>query len=220
MRTSWRLQGPVIRRADARNGSSRWTSRGRTGKSAAARMPWRHRRGPNLLSARGRNRLRRQGRRRPGLADQPPAATGAYRSRSLSINLAMPPHGGPAKADTAQKALNETIKAAIAKGRGFSKPGSITPKRDLPVRARHRRPLTGQGDGRARTFWFDSGTTHACCLRERGIIRRRDGGSRSSTWKLLTSMRGWSQFHRFWNAVRTAVAWRLTSKLRTARLHR
>jgi isoleucyl-tRNA synthetase len=164
---SWRSKAPVIRRATPQwfismdkpgpNGNS-------LRENALKAID-----DTEFFPAAGRNRLRSMVEGRPDWLISRQRNWGV--PITIFVDKSGQPHTAALPADTAQ-ALNETIKAAIAKGgveAWFS-----TPAEDvlLPhgLAAADWDKVTDVLD-----VWFDSGTTHAFALRERGIIDPETG---------------------------------------------
>ena len=164
---SWRSKAPVIRRA-----TPQWfismDKPGPNGKSlrenALAAID-----ATEFFPATGRNRLRSMVEGRPDWLISRQRNWGV--PITIFVDKSGQPHTAALPADTA-KALNETIKAAIAKG--GVEAWFDTPKETFlsahGINAADWDKVTDVLD-----VWFDSGTTHAFALRERGIIDAETG---------------------------------------------
>jgi isoleucyl-tRNA synthetase len=164
---SWRSKAPVIRRA-----TPQWfismDKPGPNGKSlrenALAAID-----ATEFFPATGRNRLRSMVEGRPDWLISRQRNWGV--PITIFVDKSGQPHTAALPADTA-KALNETIKAAIAKG--GVEAWFDTPKETFlsahGIDAADWDKVTDVLD-----VWFDSGTTHAFALRERGIIDAETG---------------------------------------------
>ena len=164
---SWRSKAPVIRRA-----TPQWfismDKPGPNGKSLRENA-LKAIDDTEFFPAVGRNRLRSMVEGRPDWLISRQRNWGV--PITIFVDKSGQPHTASLPADTAQ-ALNETIKAAIAAGgveAWFS-----TPKEDFlgahGLNADDWDKVTDVLD-----VWFDSGTTHAFALRERGIIDAETG---------------------------------------------
>ena len=164
---SWRSKAPVIRRA-----TPQWfismDKPGPNGKSlrenALAAID-----ATEFFPATGRNRLRSM------VEGRPDWLISRQRNWGVPITIFVDKSGQPHTAalpDNTAKALNETIKAAIAKG--GVEAWFDTPKETFlsahGIEAADWEKVTDVLD-----VWFDSGTTHAFALRERGIIDAETG---------------------------------------------
>ena len=164
---SWRSKAPVIRRA-----TPQWfismDKPGPNGKSlrenALAAID-----ATEFFPATGRNRLRSM------VEGRPDWLISRQRNWGVPITIFVDKSGQPHTAalpDNTAKALNETIKAAIAKG--GVEAWFDTPKETFlsahGIEAEDWEKVTDVLD-----VWFDSGTTHAFALRERGIIDAETG---------------------------------------------
>ena len=164
---SWRSKAPVIRRATPQWFISMDKS-GPNGKSlrenALAAID-----ATEFFPATGRNRLRSMVEGRPDWLISRQRNWGV--PITIFVDKSGQPHTAALPADTA-KALNETIKAAIAKG--GVEAWFDTPKETFlsahGINAADWDKVTDVLD-----VWFDSGTTHAFALRERGIIDAETG---------------------------------------------
>ena len=164
---SWRSKAPVIRRA-----TPQWfismDKPGPNGKSlrenALAAID-----ATEFFPATARNRLRSMVEGRPDWLISRQRNWGV--PITIFVDKSGQPHTAALPADTA-KALNETIKAAIAKG--GVEAWFDTPKETFlsahGIDAADWEKVTDVLD-----VWFDSGTTHAFALRERGIIDAETG---------------------------------------------
>ncbi|WP_340691555.1 isoleucine--tRNA ligase [Hyphomonas sp.] len=164
---SWRSKAPVIRRA-----TPQWfismDKPGPNGKSlrenALAAID-----STEFFPATARNRLRSMVEGRPDWLISRQRNWGV--PITIFVDKSGQPHTAALPADTA-KALNETIKAAIAKG--GVEAWFDTPKETFlsahGIDAADWDKVTDVLD-----VWFDSGTTHAFALRERGIIDAETG---------------------------------------------
>ena len=164
---SWRSKAPVIRRA-----TPQWfismDKPGPNGKSlrenALAAID-----ATEFFPATGRNRLRSMVEGRPDWLISRQRNWGV--PITIFVDKSGQPHTAALPADKA-KALNETIKAAIAKG--GVEAWFDTPKETFlsahGINAADWDKVTDVLD-----VWFDSGTTHAFALRERGIIDAETG---------------------------------------------
>ncbi|KCZ89412.1 isoleucine--tRNA ligase [Hyphomonas johnsonii] len=164
---SWRSKAPVIRRA-----TPQWfismDKPGPNGKSlrenALAAID-----ATEFFPATGRNRLRSMVEGRPDWLISRQRNWGV--PITIFVDKSGQPHTAALPADTA-KALNETIKAAIAKG--GVEAWFDTPKETFlsahGIDAADWDKVTDVLD-----VWFDSGTTHAFALRARGIIDAETG---------------------------------------------
>jgi isoleucyl-tRNA synthetase len=164
---SWRSKAPVIRRA-----TPQWfismDKPGPNGKSLRENA-LKAIDDTEFFPAVGRNRLRSMVEGRPDWLISRQRNWGV--PITIFVDKSGQPHTAALPAETAQ-ALNETIKAAIAAGgveAWFS-----TPKEDFlgahGLNADDWDKVTDVLD-----VWFDSGTTHAFALRERGIIDAETG---------------------------------------------
>ena len=164
---SWRSKAPVIRRA-----TPQWfiamDKPGPNGKSLRENA-LKAIDDTEFFPAVGRNRLRSMVEGRPDWLISRQRNWGV--PITIFVDKSGQPHTAALPADTAQ-AINETIKAAIAKGgveAWFS-----TPAEDFlslhGLAAADWDKVTDVLD-----VWFDSGTTHAFALRERGIIDPETG---------------------------------------------
>ena len=164
---SWRSKAPVIRRA-----TPQWfismDKPGPNGKSlrenALTAID-----ATEFFPATGRNRLRSM------VEGRPDWLISRQRNWGVPITIFVDKSGQPHTAalpDNTAKALNETIKAAIAKG--GVEAWFDTPKETFlsahGIEAADWEKVTDVLD-----VWFDSGTTHAFALRERGIIDAETG---------------------------------------------
>lgn len=164
---SWRSKAPVIRRA-----TPQWfismDKPGPNGKSlrenALAAID-----ATEFFPPTARNRLRSMVEGRPDWLISRQRNWGV--PITIFVDKSGQPHTAALPADTA-KALNETIKAAIAKG--GVEAWFDTPKETFlsahGIDAADWEKVTDVLD-----VWFDSGTTHAFALRERGIIDAETG---------------------------------------------
>lgn len=164
---SWRSKAPVIRRA-----TPQWFIAmdkpgpdGRSLRETALKAIDE----TEFFPAAGRNRLRSMVEGRPDWLISRQRNWGV--PITIFVDKSGQPHTAALSADTAQ-ALNETIKAAIAKGgveAWFSTPDEdfLSPH---GLVAADWDKVTDVLD-----VWFDSGTTHAFALRERGIIDAETG---------------------------------------------
>ncbi|KJS35610.1 MAG: isoleucine--tRNA ligase [Hyphomonas sp. BRH_c22] len=164
---SWRSKAPVIRRA-----TPQWfismDKPGPNGKSLRENA-LKAIDDTEFFPAVGRNRLRSMVEGRPDWLISRQRNWGV--PITIFVDKSGQPHTAALPADTAQ-ALNETIKAAIAKGgveAWFSTPAEdfLSPH---GLAAADWDKVTDVLD-----VWFDSGTTHAFALRERGIIDAETG---------------------------------------------
>jgi isoleucyl-tRNA synthetase len=164
---SWRSKAPVIRRA-----TPQWfismDKPGPNGKSlrenALAAID-----ATEFFPATGRNRLRSMVEGRPDWLISRQRNWGV--PITIFVDKSGQPHTAALPADTA-KALNETIKAAIAKG--GVEAWFDTPKETF-LSVHGIDPADWDKVTDVLDVWFDSGTTHAFALRARGIIDAETG---------------------------------------------
>ena len=186
------LQGAGDLPQHARSGSSAWTSRWRTPRTAAApcaRPRWRPSTPPPSIPQAGKNRIRSMVESRPDWLISRQRAWGSPLAMFVDKETGQPLHDEEVNAPHRRRRSPPRAPTPGSPGRQPTSSATTTPSRYEKIED-------------ILDVWFDSGSTHAFALEGR---RRTPAGPPTSTWKAPTSTAAGSS-PRCWKAPAPAAA--------------